>query len=85
MGTHMKATIEISDALFSEARPLAAEGTTLRQLVEAGLRYTVAQRKRRITPFRLRDASFGGNGLAEELKGAPWEQLCDMAYKGRGS
>ena len=85
MGTHMKTTIDISDALFTEARMLAAaEGTTFRQLVEAGLRHAVAQRKRRLVPFRLRDASFGGNGLVEELKGAPWEQVRDMAYEGRG-
>lgn len=82
----MKTTIEISDALFSEARLLAAtEGTTLRQLVEVGLRYALGQHKRQIEPFKLRDATFGGNGLAQELAGASWEQLRDVAYEGRGS
>lgn len=82
----MKTTIEISDALFSEARLLAAtEGTTLRQLVEVGLRYALNQRKREAQPFKLRDASFGGHGLVEELKHAPWERMRDLAYEGRGS
>ena len=85
-GTHMKATIEISDALLSEARLLAAgEGTTLRQLVEVGLRHAVGQRKRQSEPFKLRDAAFGGNGLVKELKGAEWGKIRDLAYEGRGN
>lgn len=85
MGTHMKTTIEISDSLFSEARLLAAtEGITLRQLVEVGLRHAVAQRKRPVKPFKLRDASFGGDGLVKKLKGAGWEQIRDLVYEGRG-
>ena len=67
----MKTTSEISDALVSEARLLAAtEGTTLRQLVEVGLRYALGHHKRQIEPFKLRDATFGGNGLVQELAGA---------------
>lgn len=62
----------------------AAEGTTFRQLVEAGLRHALAQRKTQIAPFRLRDASFEGNGLVAELQDAPWEQLREMAFDGRG-
>ena len=79
MGTHMKTTMEISDSLFADARMLAAaEGTTLRHLVESGLRHAITQRKRQAEPFRLRDASFGGHGLVEELKGAPWDQIRDL-------
>ena len=86
MGTHMKTTIEISDSLFSEARLLAAtEGITLRQLVDVGLRYAVDQRKRQVEPFRLRDASFGGNGLVEDLTGADWDHIRELAYEGRGN
>jgi hypothetical protein len=39
MVTHMKTTVEISDGLLDEARRLAArEATTVRALIEAGLR-----------------------------------------------
>jgi len=80
----MKTTLEIPDPLLDEARKLAArEGTTLRALVEQGLRKVVAEKKRR-PAFRLRKASFRGQGLQAELQGADWERLRDLAYEGRG-
>jgi hypothetical protein len=80
----MKTTIDISDPLLREARKVAArEGTTLRSLVEQGLRRVVAEKKRR-PAFRLRKASFKGRGLREELRDAGWERLRDLAYEGRG-
>ena len=80
----MKTTLDISDPLLREARRLAArEGTTLRELVEQGLRQVVAENKR-VVPFRLRKASFAGRGLRPEVAGAGWEKLRDLAYEGRG-
>lgn len=80
----MKTTIEISDPLLREARKLAArQGITLRALVERGLRRVVAEDKPRAS-FKLRRASFKGNGLRAELEGASWERLRDLAYEGRG-
>jgi hypothetical protein len=80
----MKTTLDISDPLLREARKVAArEGTTLRSLVEQGLRRVVAEKKRRPV-FRLRKASFKGRGLREELRDAGWERLRDLAYEGRG-
>jgi hypothetical protein len=80
----MKTTIDLADPLLDEARRLAQrEGTTLRALVEQGLRQVLAQ-KRRSAPFRLRDASFAGDGLRPELAGASWERLRELAYEGRG-
>jgi copper homeostasis protein CutC len=39
MGDHMKTTIELSDALFHSAKELTSKShTTIRALVEAGLR-----------------------------------------------
>jgi hypothetical protein len=81
----MKTTIELADPLLDEARALARrDGTTLRALVEQGLRLVIAQRRRGGTRFRLRDASFAGDGLRPELEGASWERLRELAYEGRG-
>jgi hypothetical protein len=80
----MKTTLDISDPLFAEARKLAArEHTTLRALVEQGLRQVVAERKRK-GAFRLRKASFKGRGLRPELGEAGWDQVRALAYEGRG-
>ena len=84
MVSHMKTTVEISRALLAKARRLAAcEGTTVRALIEAGLRKEVSDRKARDS-FRLRRATFGGQGLREDLARATWEQIRDLAYRRRG-
>ena len=84
MVTHMKTTIEIADAVLIEAKEVASrEKTTLRALVEEGLRQVVEKRKR-APEFRLRDVSFGGNGLRPEMDGQSWTTIRSMAYEGRG-
>jgi hypothetical protein len=81
----MKTTIEISDPLLREARKLAArEGVTLRTLVERGLRRVVNER-RPGSPFKLRRASFKGQGLQVGLHDVSWDKLRDLAYEGRGA
>ena len=81
----MKTTIEISDPLLRDARKLAErEGTTLRALVERGLRRVVAETKTG-APFKLRKASFKGRGLQDDLRDASWEELRDLSYEGRGA
>jgi hypothetical protein len=78
----MKTTVEIADALLEEAKQVASkEDTTLRKLLEEGLRRTLADRKRR-RKFRLRRASFKGKGLQS---GGRWERLRDLIYEGRGA
>ena len=85
MVTHMKTTVEISDALLETARKVAArEGTTLRELIEAGLRLTLAERKKP-GEFKLRKASFRGKGLQPGVRGAGWDRLREIAYEGRGT
>lgn len=82
--SNMKTTIDIADSLLNEARRTAAqEGTTLRALVEEGLR-TVLQSTRRRAPFRLRKATFRGRGLQEDFVDGGWERIRDEVYKGRG-
>ena len=81
----MKTTLDIADPLLREARKIAArERTTLRALVERGLRHVVAEKQRQ-TKFQLRKASFKGRGLRNDLADAGWERLRDIAYEGRGS
>lgn len=81
----MKTTVEISDPLLRDVRKLAArEGVTLRELVERGL-HRIVDEARHGAPFKLRRASFKGKGLQTELRDAPWDQLRDLAYEGRGT
>lgn len=76
----MKTTVELPDALVHEAKQLAArEGTTLRALVERGLRDLLRSRRAR-PDFRLRDASVDGRGLAPEFRSAGWDAIRDAAY-----
>ena len=65
MGVPVKTTIEIDHALLEAARRRAREGgTTLRAIVEEGLRAVLARGddERR---FVLRDASVDGGGVCE--------------------
>jgi Arc/MetJ family transcription regulator len=82
----MKTTVEISDALLEEARRVAGrERTTVRALIEDGLRRVLGERQRRRRAFALRRVTFRGNGLHESMAGAGWERVRDAAYEGRGA
>ncbi len=79
VGTPMKTTIELSDALLAEAkREAARRKITLRALFEEALRAALASRKR--AAFVLRDASVTGRGLTPALRDAPWDSLRDAIY-----
>ena len=85
MVTHMKTTVEISDSLLDEARSVAErEETTVRALIEEGLRHVVKERKAG-PGFRLRKSTFRGQGLRPEIGEGSWERLRDLAYEGRGA
>jgi hypothetical protein len=82
----MKTTLEISDPLLRDARKVAAqEGTTLRALVEQGLRKILAEKGQRKRPFRLRKASVNGQGLHPDFADDGWDRIRDLIYKGRGT
>ena len=84
MVAHMKTTIEITDALLIEAKRLAArEGITVRTLVEQGLRQAIRERRKR-AEFRLRKATFRGEGLQPGVAERGWERVRELAYEGRG-
>ena len=90
MGTHiivtiymakMKTTVEIADPVLREARKVAAhEDTTLRALIEEGLRRILAERRRK-PRFRLRLVTAGGRGLRPELRNATWDEIRELSYE----
>jgi len=81
----MKTTVEIPDSLLEQAKRLASqEHTTVRALMEEGLRRLIAERKG-AKPFKLRKVSFRGNGLQPQMAGAAWQRIRDAAYEGRGA
>lgn len=81
----MKTTIDIADSLAREARKAARRrGTTLRALVEEGLRRVLeneaAARPRR--PFRM--VTFQGRGTQPGVEEGDWDTLHGLLYEGRG-
>ena len=84
MGTHMKTTIEIAGPLLVEAKALAArEKTTLRALIEEGLRHVLRDKAAGRKPFKLKDCSVGGGGLTPEMEAkGGWSKLREAAYPG---
>lgn len=76
----MKTTIEIQDSLLTEARAFAeARATTLRRLVEDGLRLVLRQQASEL-PFQLSDCSVDGDGLELRYSGASLAELRDAIY-----
>jgi hypothetical protein len=85
MVSYMKTTVEIPDTLLDAARRLAAsERTTVKSLIIEGLRRLLRERGQ-AAPFRLRDASFHGQGLQPDVADGTWERIRDVSYEGRGS
>ncbi|MEK7703409.1 MAG: type II toxin-antitoxin system VapB family antitoxin [Myxococcota bacterium] len=81
----MKTTIDIADSLLAEAKRRAArDHTTVRALVEAGLRLVVHAGAKPGT-FRLRDASFHGQGTQPGIAEGDWEQIRSLIYAEHGA
>lgn len=84
MGTHMKTTVDISDALLEAAKAQAAgRGTTLRALLEEGLRRVLADGSVE-GGFVLADASVGGRGPDPSVREGSWEAIRSLIYEGHG-
>lgn len=81
----MKTTVEITDSLLADARRQAErEGTTVRALIEEGLRTVLRERQTR-GQFRLRLVTFTGNGLSPEFADAGWDKIRDAICEGHGA
>jgi Arc/MetJ family transcription regulator len=80
MASHMKTTIVISDALLAEAnKVIRRDKTTLKNLVNEGLREVLAKRKTERKPFKLRDLSYGGDGLHPDAAHLSMQEIIAMA------
>jgi Bacterial antitoxin of type II TA system, VapB len=80
MVSYMKTTVNLPDELLREAQELARrERTTLRELIETGLRAMVRQRSTGPS-FELADASVEGRGLQPAFRDASWQQIRDTIY-----
>jgi hypothetical protein len=81
----MKTTVELPDALLRDAKRAALkERTTVKALIEQGLRAVVADRKRG-GGFTLRKASFGGDGLVAGRSLQDWASVREAIYSERGA
>ena len=80
----MKTTVYIPDSLLEEARKIASrEKTSIKALIEEGLRRSIDQRKKK-RGFQLRKATFKGNGMQSDIAAASWDKIREMSYGGRG-
>ena len=85
MATHMKTTVEIANDLLLRAKQEAeASRTTLRSLIEAGLR-EILGRKAGSRPHPVIPGTFKGKGLQPEFRGHGWDRIRDTIYGGTDS
>ena len=81
----MKTTVELSEGLLRQAKQIAVkERTTVKALIEQGLRIVVADRKRR-PRFTLRRAAFRGDGLVSGRSLQDWTAIRELVYAERGA
>lgn len=80
----MKTTIEIADDLLVRAQKLARrQKTTLRALIEQGLRLVLKENESRISDWTWKPVVVAGKGIAPEFKDARWDKIRDEIYRGR--
>jgi hypothetical protein len=72
----VKTTIDLPDDLAHEAKRIAAQsGTTLRSLVEAGLRAELERRAQPATWSPRSDLGFGSGGLTAAARAMTWADI----------
>jgi hypothetical protein len=82
----MKTTIELPDDLLERSKLVARrENSTLKALIEEGLRLALRERtrsrKRAAPPFVVQP--FQGDGLSAEFAAAGWDRVRDEIYRDR--
>jgi len=81
----MKTTVDIAETVLKEAKLIAArEGTTLRSLVDEGLRRVIDDREKQKTGFRMRDVRYGTPGVVADIDINDWMTFKHLA-RGAGS
>ena len=84
--THMKTTVDIADGLLDQAKRLAARrGTTLKALIEEGLRSALERAERGDAEAQLETHVVQGNGLQPGYSWDDLGRLIDSTYEGRGT
>jgi len=85
MVVRVKTTVDIAETMLREAKLIAArEGTTLKALVEEGLRHVIDERAQQQTGFRLRDCSYGSGGGVPGIDINDWMSMKHLT-RGAGS
>ena len=80
MVAHMKTTVDIADDLLLRAkREAEASQTTLRSLIEEGLR-EVLGRKALSKQKPIKPVTFRGRGLQPAFRGKGWDAIRDTIY-----
>jgi hypothetical protein len=84
--SHRKTTLNLRDDLLRRAKDRARrERTTLRALVEEGLRLVLSGGRVRAGRYRLPSASVKGKGLHPALRSGSWDEIRSLTYEGRGA
>jgi hypothetical protein len=80
MVAHMKTTVDIADDLLLRAKQAAeASHTTLRSLIEEGLREVLGRKSAAGSP-PIKPVTFRGTGLQPEFRGKGWDAIRDAIY-----
>jgi hypothetical protein len=80
MVTHMKTTVDIADDLLLRAkREAEASHTTLRSLIEEGLRAVLGRKVAAGEP-PITPVTFRGDGLQPEFRGKGWDAIRDAIH-----
>ena len=81
----MKTTVELNDSLFEETKRYAAQHhTTLRAVLERALHNFLKQQATTTAPFKMRRATFSGNGLQAGIHEGNWSQIRSRIYEEQG-